>query len=261
MAEGTLLPSSGLVWGGGYSHGKNLPSINNIDGGPMGPRDNWGYSTEPQMFASRGYATLQINYRGSGGFGKEFQDQAYGQWAQGIMNDIIDGTRYVIAQGHADKDRVCIYGGSFGGYASLMAPARDAELFKCAFGYVGLYDAQIQLTKSDTSRSESGRRYLLRAFGRSRAEQDAMSPITYANQLKLPIYLAAGARDERCPPEHTEAIAKALTAAGNAPEGMIIQSDEAHGFYKEENNERLYTEMLSFFDRHIGGKSKAQTTH
>lgn len=236
------------------SDGKKLPLIVNVHGGPMGPRDNWGYSTETQMFASRGYATLQINYRGSGGFGKEFQDQAYGQWAQGIMNDIIDGTRYVIAQGHADEGRVCIYGGSFGGYASLMAPARDAELFKCAFGYVGLYDAQIQLTKSDTSRSESGRRYLLRALGRTRAEQDAMSPINYVNQLKLPIYLAAGARDERCPPEHTEAIAKALAAAGNAPEGMIIQSGEAHGFYKEENNERLYTEMLAFFDRHIGQK-------
>ena len=242
------------------SDGKNLPLIVNVHGGPMGPRDNWGYSTEPQLFASRGYATLQLNYRGSGGFGKEFQDQAYGQWAQGIMNDIIDGTRHVIAQGHADKDKVCIYGGSFGGYASLMAPARDAELFKCAFGYVGLYDAQIQLTKSDTSRSEGGRRYLMRAFGRTRAEQDAMSPINYASQLKLPIYLAAGARDERCPPEHTEAIAKALTAAGNAPEGMIIQSGEAHGFYKEENNEHLYTEMLSFFDRHIGGKTKAQAS-
>lgn len=240
------------------SNGKNLPLIVNVHGGPMGPRDNWGYGTEPQIFASRGYATLQINYRGSGGFGKEFQDQAYGQWAQGIMNDIIDGTRHVIAQGQADKDRVCVYGGSFGGYASLMAPARDADLFKCAFGYVGLYDAQIQLSKSDTSRSESGRRYLLRSFGRTRAEQDAMSPVTYANQIKLPVYLAAGARDERCPPEHTEAMAKALTAAGNAPEGMIIQSGEAHGFYKEENNERLYTEMLAFFDRHIGSGATAQ---
>lgn len=239
------------------SDGKNLPLIVNVHGGPMGPRDNWGYSTEPQMFASRGYATLQINYRGSGGFGKEFQDQAYGQWAQGIMNDIIDGTRHVIAQGQVDKNRVCIYGGSFGGYASLMAPARDTELFKCAFGYVGLYDAQIQLSKSDTSRSESGRRYLQRAFGRSRTEQDAMSPITHVNQIKLPVYLAAGARDERCPPEHTEAMAKVLTAAGNAPEGVIIQSGEAHGFYKEENNERLYTEMLSFFDRHIGDKAAA----
>lgn len=239
------------------SDGKNLPLIVNVHGGPMGPRDNWGFNMEAQMFASRGYATLQVNYRGSGGFGKAFQDLAYGQWSEGIMNDIIDGTNHVINQGVVDKDRVCIYGGSFGGYASLMAPARAPEMFKCAFGYVGLYDAQIQLTKSDTSRDEGGRRYLTRSFGRTRAEQDAMSPITHVSALKLPVYLAAGARDERCPPEHTEAMAKALTAAGNAPEGMIIQAGEAHGFYKEENNQRLYTEMLSFFDRHIGGGKKA----
>lgn len=241
------------------SDGKDLPLIVNVHGGPMGPRDNWGYGTEPQMFASRGYATLQINYRGSGGFGKAFQDMAYGQWSTGIMNDIIDGTRYVIQQGWADKDRICIYGGSFGGYASMMAPVRAPELFKCAFGYVGMYDAQIQMSKSDTSRSASGKRYLLRAFGQTRAEQDAMSPINHVNELKLPVYLAAGARDARCPPEHTEALAKALTAAGNAPEGVIIQSGEEHGYYKEENNLNLYTEMLNFFARHIGGQAVVGT--
>ena len=235
------------------SNGSNLPLIVNVHGGPMGPRDNWGYGTESQMFASRGYATLQINYRGSGGFGKGFQDLAYGQWAKGIMDDIVDGTRYVVAQGWADKDRICIYGGSFGGYASLMAPVRAPGMFKCAFGYVGMYDAQIQLSKSDTAQSESGKRYLARAFGATRAEQDAMSPINFAHQVKLPVYLAAGARDARCPPEHTLAMAKALEAAGNKPEGVIIQAGEEHGFYKEENNLRLYTEMLDFFGRHIGG--------
>lgn len=236
------------------SNGKDLPMIVNPHGGPMGPRDNWRFNSETQLLASRGYLVLQVNYRGSGGFGKAFQDKAYGQWAQGIMNDVIDATHWAINQGYANKDRICIYGGSFGGYASLMAPVRDPELFQCAFGYVGLYDAQIQMTKSDTSQSDAGRRYLVRAFGKSRAEQDAMSPITYASQLKLPVYLAAGARDPRCPPEHTEAMAKALSAAGNPPEGMIIQSGEMHGFYKEENNLKLYTEMLDFFNRHIGGK-------
>lgn len=237
------------------SDGRNLPLIVNVHGGPMGPRDAWGYGTEPQMFASRGYATLQINYRGSGGFGKAFQDLAYGQWDKGIMDDIVDGTNHVVQQGWADKDRICIYGGSFGGYASLMAPVRAPDMFKCAFGYVGLYDAQIQLSKSDTAQSESGKRYLKRAFGATRTEQDAMSPITHASQLKLPVYLAAGARDARCPPEHTEAMAKALEAAGNKPEGLIIQAGEEHGFYKEENNLRLYTEMLDFFDRHIGNQA------
>lgn len=240
------------------SNGRNLPLIVNVHGGPMGPRDDWAFSMEPQLFASRGYATLQLNYRGSGGFGKAFQDMAYGQWATGIMNDIIDGTRYVVNEGHADKDRICIYGGSFGGYASLMAPVRDPSLFKCAFGYVGVYDAQIQLTQSDTAQSASGKRYLVRAFGETRAEQDAMSPITFADQIKLPVFLAAGARDQRTPATHTEAMAKALTAAGNPPEGVIIKEGEEHGYYKEENNLELYTRMLEFFDRHIGRREGAR---
>jgi dipeptidyl aminopeptidase/acylaminoacyl peptidase len=235
------------------SDGKGLPMIVNVHGGPMGPRDDWGFNWENQMFASRGYAVLSVNYRGSGGFGKAFRDKAYGQWAEGIMNDIIDATRWTVQQGHADKDRICIYGGSFGGYASMMAPAREQGLFKCAFGYVGAYDAEIQMTKSDTSEDEGGRRYLMRALGQTKAERDAMSPVNHAAKIKIPVYLAAGARDPRCPPENTEAMHKALVAAGNTPEGMIIQSGEMHGFYKEENNLKLYTEMLNFFARHIGG--------
>jgi dipeptidyl aminopeptidase/acylaminoacyl peptidase len=237
------------------SDGRNLPLIVNPHGGPMGPRDSWGFNVETQLMASRGYMVLQVNYRGSGGFGKAFADRAFGQWSEGIMNDVIDATQWAIEKGHADKDRICIYGGSFGGYASLMAPVRAPDLFKCAFGYVGLYDAQIQMKLSDTSKTGDGMRYLVRAFGKSRAEQDAMSPISHADQIKLPVYLAAGARDPRCPPEHTEAMFKALTAAGNKPEGMIIASGEQHGFYKEENNLELYTEMLAFFDRHIGAKA------
>lgn len=236
------------------SDGRNLPMIVNVHGGPIGPRDDWGFNWESQLFASRGYAVLQINYRGSGGFGKGFEDLGYGSWATGIMNDIIDGTRWAIDKGHADKDRICIYGGSFGGYASLMAPARDQTLFKCAFGYVGFYDAEIQMTKSDTSQRESGRMYMLRALGKTKAERDAMSPVYHADKIRLPVYLAAGARDPRCPPEHTEAMHEALVRAGNTPEGMMIVSGEMHGFYKDENKLKLYTAMLDFFAKHIGGK-------
>jgi len=237
---------------------KNMPLIVNPHGGPMGPRDNWGFNWEVQLLASRGYAVLQVNYRGSGGFGKAFQDQAFGQWAQGIQNDIIDATRWTIDKGYVDAERVCIYGGSFGGYSALMAPAREPSMFKCAFGYVGLYDSDIQFDKSDTGESESGIRYLKRAFGNTKAEQRAMSPITYVDTLKLPIALAAGARDPRCPPEHTEAMADALTKAGNPPEHVIIQSGEMHGFYDVDNRVKLYTTMLGFFDRHIGQKGDVE---
>lgn len=238
------------------SDGKNMPLVLNPHGGPMGPRDYWTFNSEAQLFANRGYAVMQVNYRGSGGFGKAFQDMAYGNWKEGIMNDLVDAVNWAISEGKVDKERVCIYGASFGGYAAMMAPVRAPDMFSCAFGYVGMYDAQIQKKLSDTSERDDGMRYLARAFGETRAEQDAMSPVTYASQLKLPIYLAAGARDARCPPEHTESMYEALENSGNKPEGMIIQSGEMHGFYDEKANENLYTEMLAFFDRHIGKAGK-----
>lgn len=235
------------------SDGKDLPMIVNPHGGPMGPRDNWGFNGEAQLLASRGYAVMQVNFRGSGGFGEKFEDMAWGNWADELMFDVIDATKHMIAEGHADADRICIYGGSFGGYAALMAPVKAPGLFKCAFGYVGAYSAEIQFEESDTGQSESGRRYMRRALGATPEERAKVMPISYAAQIDLPVYLAAGARDPRCPPENTEAMFNALKAAGNTPEGMIIQPGEMHGFYKEESNEHLYTEMLAFFDRHIGG--------
>src|SRR3546814_4014501 len=98
------------------------------------------FNSEAQLLASRGYLVLKVNYRGSGGYGKAFRDAGHQQWAEGIQNDIIDATKWTIEQGYADKDRVCIYGGSFGGYSALMAPIRAPGLFKCAFGYVGVYE-------------------------------------------------------------------------------------------------------------------------
>ena len=176
------------------------------------------------------------------------------QWAQAIQDDIVDATRWAIAQGHADKDRVCIYGGSFGGYSSLMAPIRAPGMFKCAFGYVGVYDIGMLFDKGDIPERDSGLRYLRRTVGTDKAGWAAMSPTARASEVQVPVYLAAGAKDRRAVPEQTEAMAAALRAAGNAPEGVIIQEGEMHGFYKEENNLALYTKMLDFFAKHIGGK-------
>jgi len=171
-----------------------------------------------------------------------------------MQDDLTDATRWAIAQGHADPARICIYGASYGGYAALMGVAKDPDLYKCAFGYVGLYDVQIQKKFSDTADWYAGQSFFERTFGATRAEQDAISPVNHAHKIKAAVYLAAGARDQRCPPEHTEAMRDALIKAGNPPEGVIIQSGEMHGFYDEKNNLKLYTEMLAFFGRHIGGK-------
>ncbi len=234
------------------STGKNLPLIVNPHGGPIGPRDDWGFNPEAQLFASRGYATLQINYRGSGGYGKEFQDAGHREWGQGIQNDILDATHWVINNGYADKERICIYGGSFGGYSSLMAPIREPGLFKCTFGYVGVYDVDMMFKRGDIPDSANGQRYLRRTHGTDPAVWEQNSPARRAAEVKIPVYLAAGARDVRTPPEQTELMHKALIAAGNKPEGLIIQPGEMHGFYGDEARVNLYTEMLKFFNRHIG---------
>jgi dipeptidyl aminopeptidase/acylaminoacyl peptidase len=240
--------------------GSRLPLIVNPHGGPIGPRDQWGFNGETQLFASRGYAVLQVNYRGSGGYGKAFQDAGHGQWGDGIQNDIIDATNWAIAQGHADDQRICIYGGSFGGYSALMAPIRAPGLFKCAFGYVGVYDIDMMFKRGDIPQSAMGQRYLRRTHGTDSAAWARNSPAQRAAEIRIPVYLAAGARDERTPPEQTELMHKALVAAGNRPEGLIIQAGEMHGFYDVDNREKLYTEMLAFFARHIGPKAGAAGT-
>jgi len=236
------------------SNGKNLPLIVNPHGGPIGPRDDWGFNPEAQLLASRGYAVLQVNYRGSGGYGKAFQDAGHRQWGQGIQNDIIDATQWAIKNAYVDDERICIYGGSFGGYSSLMAPIRAPGLFKCTFGYVGVYDIDMMFKKGDIPDDEPGQRFLRRTHGTDTKSWAENSPARRAAEVKIPVYLAAGARDVRTPPEQTELMNKALIAAGNPPEGMIIQSGEMHGFYDVDNRVKLYTTMLDFFGRHIGGK-------
>lgn len=234
------------------SNGKNMPLIVNPHGGPIGPRDNWGFNGEAQLLASRGYAVLQVNFRGSGGYGQAFEEAGHMQWGEGIQNDIIDATRWAIDQGYADKNRICIYGGSFGGYSALMAPIRAPGMFKCTFGYVGVYDIDMMHKRGDIPESDSGLRFLRRTHGSDKAQWARNSPAQRAGEVKIPVYLAAGARDVRTPPEQTELMASALKAAGNPPEGIIIQSGEMHGFYDVKNRVNLYTKMLEFFDRHIG---------
>jgi dipeptidyl aminopeptidase/acylaminoacyl peptidase len=235
----------------------NLPLIINPHGGPIGPRDNWGFNWEAQLFASRGYAVLQLNFRGSGGYGQAFQDMGHMQWGGKMQDDLTDATQWAIKEGHADAKRICIYGGSYGGYASLMGPAKEQGLYQCAVGYVGVYDMPMMYTKGDISQRDSGKRFLNRTMGSDAAVLKAISPTELASKIKVPVFLAAGARDVRAPPEHTEAMRDALIKAGNPPEEVIIQSGEMHGFYEEANNLNLYTKMLAFFDKHIGDKKVA----
>ena len=233
------------------SDGKNLPLVINPHGGPFGPKDSWGFSLEPQLLAAHGYAVLQVNFRGSGGYGKEFLESGFKQWGGTMQDDLTDATRWAIQQGVADPKRICIYGASYGGYASLMGAAKEPDLYRCAVGYVGVYDLNMLWGRGDISQSLHGKDFLKDAVGRERL--DEASPTKLASRIKVPVFLAAGGEDMRAPQDHSEAMEKALRNAGVPVETLYIPT-EGHGFVTLGNNRKYYQQLLTFLSRHIGGR-------
>jgi dipeptidyl aminopeptidase/acylaminoacyl peptidase len=241
---------------------RNLPMIVNPHGGPIGPRDYWGFNWETQMFASRGYLVLQLNFRGSGGYGQAFQDLGHGAWGGAMQDDLTDVTKWAIQKGYADPERICIYGGSYGGYAALMGAAKEPDLYRCAVGYVGVYDLEMLAKKGDIKETKQGLRFLEHTLGSDAGAKRENSPVHQAAKIKAAVFLAAGLDDDRAPYQHTEAMRDALKAVGHPADEVILQDKEGHGFYKEAHNLNLYSKMLAFFDRYIGsgrGKVSVET--
>ncbi|HRQ65499.1 MAG TPA: S9 family peptidase [Xanthomonadaceae bacterium] len=233
------------------SDGRNLPLIVNPHGGPHGPRDRWGFNREVQLLASRGYAVLQVNFRGSGGYGTRFERIGYRHWGSTMQDDLIDAVNFVVSQGVADADRICIYGASYGGYAALMNVVRAPELYRCTIGYVGVYSLPMMLSRGDIPRGDFGRRYLTRAIGRDRDELHAFSPVFHVDRIQIPVMLVHGRLDQRVPIHQFYALEKALNEAGRPPL-TLVKDREGHGFWDLDNNVELYTMMLDFLDTHIG---------
>ncbi|MGR4895146.1 alpha/beta hydrolase family protein [Stenotrophomonas sp. LARHCG68] len=219
-------------------------------GGPYGVFDGWEFDDDTQLLAAAGYAVLRVNYRGSGNYGRAFTDAGVREWGGRMQDDLADATRWAVAQGIAQADRICIYGASYGGYAALMGAVRDPELYRCAVGYVGVYD--LELMHSDaSSRSRSGRTWAAEWLG-ERNTLAARSPSRLAEQIKVPVFLAAGGRDERAPVEHTERMEKALKRAG-VPVETLYYPNEGHGFYTQPHRRAYYQRLLAFLARHLGG--------
>ncbi|MCL1039639.1 S9 family peptidase [Shewanella submarina] len=229
---------------------KNLPMVVVPHGGPHGPRDWWQFDSENQLLAQKGFAVLQINFRGSGGYGDAFEQSGYLQWGTGIQHDIIDGTKYVIEQGIADADRMCISGGSFGGYSALQSSVIEPDMFKCAIGFAGVYDLPMMYEEGDVQERRSGVSYLQRAIGTDQAVLKSMSPTYNAHKIKAAVMLVHGGDDERAPIEQYEAMAEALKKA-NHPFQTLVMDDEGHGFYKDEHRAKYYAEMLAFLEQHL----------
>lgn len=237
------------------SSGKNLPMIINPHGGPHGPRDEWGFNPEVQLLANRGYAVLQVNYRGSGGYGNAFEGMGYRKWGTTMQDDLTDSVKWAIAQGIADPNRVCIYGASYGGYAALMSAVREPDLYRCTVGYVGVYDLDAQ-RDADFMAHEAGRSYLRDAYPTTKAERVAQSPAYGVDRLKIPVLLVHGAKDVRVPIRNMNLLVSQMEKAGKKPDDVIVEAKEGHGFRELQNNVNLYTKMLAFFDKYIGPGAK-----
>lgn len=229
---------------------KNLPLILLPHGGPHNERDYWGWNPEVQFFASRGYAVLQVNFRGSGGYGLKFQSLGYRNWGTTMQDDLADAVRWAVKQGIADPNRICIYGASYGGYAALESVIRYPHLYKCAVGYVGVYDLTLEAKYGDVHRSASGRNYLEIVNGNNEPELKEYSPVFNADKITVPVFIAYGGRDQRVVPDNSEELMAAMDAAGKKYE-VLFYPYEVHGFRKPEDRFELYTRMLAFFDKYI----------
>lgn len=229
---------------------KNLPLVVNPHGGPHGIRDWWGFDPQNQLLAQNGMAVLQVNFRGSGGYGQSFEQAGYQKWGSDIQHDIIDATQYVIDQGLADKERVCIAGGSFGGYSALQSAILAPDMFKCAVGFAGVYDLELMFDEGDVARTRSGTSYLKDVLGQDKDTLKAMSPSENVAKLKANLLLVHGGEDDRAPIEQLESLEKGLKAH-NYPYQKLVMDNEGHGFYNDEHRAKYYEQMLSFLKTNL----------
>ena len=245
------LPLKGYLTVPYGASGKNMPLVVMPHGGPFYVSDTWRFDGQAQMLAAAGYAVLQVNFRGSGGRGRQFLHAGERQWGLSMQDDVTDATKWAIGQGIADPQRICIYGASYGAFAALMGVAKEPALYKCAAGYVGVYDLP-QLHGEETRKHGSIETWANEWIGDDKEVLAANSPTRRAASIKVPVLLAAGREDETAPVEHTERMERALKAAGVQVEASYYDG-EGHGFYKPENNKDYYTRLLAFLARSLGG--------
>lgn len=235
---------------------KNLPVIINPHGGPWA-RDGWYYNPEVQFLANRGYAVLQMNYRGSTGYGKKFWESSFKQWGKTMQDDITDGVEWLKKEGIADEKRIAIYGGSYGGYATLAGITFTPDLYAAAVDYVGVsnlftfmntippywkpYLDQFHEMVGDPKKDS-----LLLA---------SASPALHADKIKTPLFIAQGANDPRVNKAESDQMVEALKKRGVVVEYMV-KNDEGHGFHNQNNRFDFYAAMEKFLDKHLKQKTK-----
>lgn len=241
------------------SRDKPHPLIVLPHGGPFGIADHWNFDPEVQLFASRGYAVLQVNYRGSGGYGERFEQRGYRQWGLAMQDDLTDATHWAIQQGYAKEGHICIYGASYGGYAALEGAVREPDLYRCAIGYAGVYDMRVQLDSSDTQQIYAGEGFLRQTMGDNREDLLKHSPLAGVDHLKAAVLLIHGKQDQRAPFKNFRDFTRALDKE-DKPYDSLVEPNEGHGFFMETHRQQAYEKMLEFLDRNIGPSSTPSPT-
>ena len=233
-----------------------LPAVLNVHGGPWA-RDRWGFGPEAQWLANRGYLCIQVNYRGSTGYGKAFINAGDREWGAAMQDDLSDAVAHVVGQGWADPARVAIYGGSYGGYAALAGATFTPDLYRCAVDIVGPSNL-ITLIETIPPYWAPLIAQFHRRVGDPAKDRDFLwsrSPLSAVDRIQIPLLIAQGANDPRVKQAESEQIVAALEKAGIDHDYMLFP-DEGHGFAKPENRLKFYAEAERFLARHLGGRSQ-----
>lgn len=238
--------------------GKNLPMVVMVHGGPWVRGGHWNWNAETQFLASRGYAVLEPDYRGSTGYGAAHYKAGWKQWGLKMQDDIADGARWAIAKGYADPQRICIAGASYGGYSTLMGLVNDPELFKCGINWVGVTDINMMRDghwTGDSDLSESYTKYGMKDMVGDRiadaAQLKATSPVEQAARIRQPLLLAYGGADRRVPISHGRAFLDAVRKTNSQVEWVVYQ-EEGHGWALPKNNIDFWTRAEKLLARSIG---------
>lgn len=241
----------------GVDDPRNLPTVLNVHGGPWA-RDTWGYHPEVQWLADRGYLVLQVNFRGSTGYGKDFLNAGDREWGAAMHTDLLDTVDWAVAQGYADPDRVAIYGGSYGGYAALAGVTFTPDRFACAVDLVGPSNLKTLIESVPPYWAPMIAQFHNRV-GNPETDEAFLwerSPLSRADQVARPLLIAQGANDPRVKQAESEQFVAALRERGIDHEYLLFE-DEGHGFVKPENRMRFYAAAEAFLAKHLGGHQEA----
>ncbi len=233
---------------------KNLPLVIIPHGGPSA-RDTWGFDSEAQLLTNRGVAVLQVNFRGSTGYGKKFWQSGFKQWGLKMQDDLTDGVLWAISEGIADKNRIAIYGGSYGGYAALAGAAFTPDLYTCAVSYVGPSNL-FTLLESIPPYWKPFLEMEYEEIGDPEKDKDllhAVSPVFHAENIKIPLLVAQGANDPRVNKAESDQIVEAVRKSGHEVI-YLVKDNEGHGFHNEENRFDFYHELEKFFRKYLGSR-------